>query len=255
MRRFVITVLASFCFLGCAEQGAPDPAAKAGAELSSSETADSLIKKHIAALGGYDRLKSARTMQYAGKTYDGDKVTTFAVYRERPNKFRKEGQKDGKPIVKVFDGAAGWVLDESGKVNAIAADKLAGMKSHAEFDDAVLDYEKRGHKVELAGVEEVNGKRAYKIRLTVAGGDVETRYIDAVSYFEVKRTFSGTHEGKPFEKSIYFSDYRPVNGIQTNHVIELTEKDGKKVRSVIETMSYDAPIDAALFRAPQPSGA
>jgi hypothetical protein len=45
-----------------------------------------------------------------------------------------------------------------------------------------------------------------------------------------------------------------VNGIQTNHVIE-SEADGKKIRSVIDTMAYDAPIDAAMFRAPQPSGA
>jgi hypothetical protein len=220
------------------------PGEKKAGDLS----AQDIVSRHLQALGGEQKLRQAKSFQATSLKQDDEGVATMTQYRARPNLVRYELQKDGAIQVKAFDGKQAWMMEE-GQAKAMPAEKSKMMGEHAQFDDVLLDPAKRGVKLSVSGVEQVKGAPAYKLTLT-KGQDVETRYIDQKSFLEVKRVARGTHEGKPYEKTVHFSDPRPVDGIMVNHVTEW-EVDGKKGRSVVESARFNAPVDPALFQLPR----
>ncbi|HVG57761.1 MAG TPA: hypothetical protein VNA24_04355 [Hyalangium sp.] len=215
------------------------------------ETADSVIAQHLKALGGVEKLKAAKTFQFTATTYEGDSITKMTARRSRPNLMRYDIQKGDKTIVKAFDGTNGWVAEGNAAPKALEKDKQPKMAEKAAFDDVLVDYAKRGVKVELAGIVDVKGAPAYKLVLT-RGEGVEARLLDKQTMLEVKRVVSYTHEGKKVTKVVHFSDYRSVDGIMVNHLTEWEGEGGVKGKTVIESANYGAPIDAAAYRMSAP---
>jgi outer membrane lipoprotein-sorting protein len=221
------------------------------AEAAASESVETIVARHLEAQGGAEKLRSISTLVARSKSYENGKLTaTTTVHRARPNMFRYDTEKEGKKLAKGFDGTAGWYV-ENGEVKDVEPAKLEMMKQKADFDDALLAYQQKGVKVELAGVAEVNGSPAYKLRLTRASGEVEQRYIDRRSMLEVKRTMTYVHDGKKGEKTITFSDYRKVDGVMSNFTVEW-EADGKKGKTVYEEIRWGAPVSPEVFRKPAP---
>jgi outer membrane lipoprotein-sorting protein len=250
MRRLIAILSLPLVLVACSDATAPEATAPPAAQQAAAETAESVITKHLAAQGGEARLRAAKTMKFTAKGESGD-VQMLTVYRQRPNQFRKEFTKEGgQTFVKAFDGSAGWSLEGTDKLTVMPQEKTAMMAQHADFDDGIIDYQAKGHKVELVGKEDVRGAPAFKLKMTMKSGDVEYRYIDATSHLEVKRTSTWQKDGKTEESTTYFSDYRTVDGIKVNHVIE-TESGDKKSKLVIQEVWFDRPIDGALFRKPE----
>jgi zinc protease len=217
-----------------------------GAECHQGQlTTQAVIDKHLKAVGGKERLQAAKTLQSTSVSKEGDTVTTSTMIRARPNLVRHDSEKDGVKTRKVFDGKQGWIAEGSAAAQPMGQEKSAMMAENAAFDDVLLDPKARGTAVNLDGVEEVNGAPAFKLVLT-RGANTETRFIDQKSFLEVKRTYVGTHEGKAYNKSLSFSDFRSVDGITMSHRVQW-EADGKKGEKVIQSARYDAPIDAATF--------
>ncbi len=224
-----------------------------GAECSQAQgqmSAQAVVDKHLKALGGKERLKAVKTLQLTSLVKEGGTVTTSTVQRARPNLVRYESEKDGKKVVKAFDGTQGWYAEAGAAPQRMDKEKSAMMGEGAAFDDALLDPKGRGVDVKLDGVEDVKGAPAYKLVLTRASG-TETRFIDQQSFLEVKRTYAGTHEGKAYSKTLHLSDYRSVDGIMVNHRAEW-EADGKKGEKTVQSVRYNAPVDAAAFKLAAP---
>lgn len=215
-----------------------------------SETAESVIAQHLKALGGEDKLRAARTLHLTATRYEGDQRSTVTLQRSRPNQMRYEAQKGGTTFIKAFDGTNGWYVEGNAPARVVEKEKLSKMAQKADFDDMLVDYAKKGVKVELAGVKEINGAPAYKLVLT-RGDEVEARFLDKQSFLEVKRVSTYTHEGKKVKKAIKFSDYRSVDGIMVSFLTEW-EHDGVKGKSVVESARFGAPIDASVYRMPAP---
>ncbi len=223
--------------------------AEASPGKEASVTLDTVLAKHFDAQGGLARLKAIKSISYTGTDQFDGKSSTMTATRMRPNMFRYENSDGTTTKVKAFDGTAGW-WSEDGNVQAVAADKLEGMKAKAAFDDVLLDPAGRGAKVELAGKEEVSGAPAYVVRIKHASGNEEHRYIDARSGLEVKRTVAWSYEGKSGTKTVTFRDYRPVNGVMTAFVHEF-EKDGKRGTFTINKLEIDGGVSIASFQMPR----
>jgi hypothetical protein len=232
---------------------APAALAGEGTECSQAQgslSAQAVVDKHLKALGGKERLKAVKTVQLTAIAREGDTVTTSTVQRARPNLVRYEMEKDGKKVVKAFDGAQGWYAEAGAAPQRIDKEKGTMMAEGAAIDDVLLDPKGRGVAVKLDGVEDVKGAPAYKLVLTRATG-TETRFIDQQSFLEVKRTYAGTHEGKAYTKTLQLSDYRDVDGLMVNHRTEW-EADGKKGEKTLQSVRYNAPVDAAAFKLAAP---
>jgi hypothetical protein len=175
---------------------------------------------------------------------------------KRGHKSRVELEFAGKTAVQVYDGTNGWKLRpylNRNDVEPFTADELKAEAVKADVDGYLVDYAAKGNKVELAGVEKVEGKDAYKLKITQKNGDVQYTWIDAQSFLDVK--VSGTPrrmDGKMHNVSIYQRDFRAVNGLMIPYVLE-TAVDGYREthKTVLESVVVNPKLDDSLFAKPQ----
>jgi len=179
----------------------------------------------------------------------------FELRLQRPGKSRLEIGFAGKTAVQVFDGAQGWkkrpYLNRD-VVEPFTPDEIKGASAGTALDFALLDYEARGTRIELAANEPVDGKDAYKLKLTLRDGSVRNIWVDAQSFLDVKV------EGPPREMDgrlhavwTYQRDFRSVQGIKLPYVLE-TAVDGYPDRHkvMIESVVLNPKLDSALFGKP-----
>ncbi|MCY0992752.1 hypothetical protein OV203_36770 [Nannocystis sp. ILAH1] len=248
MQRWILTMaLALGGAAGCDDNGGEG--GKPGAAPQAELTAEQVVAKHLAALGGEGKLKATKNLVIRGEYQEGSSVDAFVAYRARPNKFRKEGTHEGKAFLKIFDGDKGWLAEGDAPMGPVPAEQAVKMKQYAEFDDALVDAAARGHKVELVGAEEVKGSKAYHLQLTLASGDVEQRWLDATTFLDVKRTVIFKDKaGAQKTKHVTFSDWREVGGLKFNFASE-GEVDGKISKVKVQSIEVDGVIDPSKFTA------
>ncbi len=218
----------------------------APAELS----LDAIVARHLAALGGADLLRATRTMSYVVTGEKAGKKFTKSVHYARPGKMRVDFETEEGKGSKGFDGKVAWVRKPGEAAAAMPAEHAAMMKVHADFDEPLLDFAKRGIAVKLIGKSEVRGLPAYELEITRAGADVERHFIDAATFLPLQRTWTATKDGKAIPIAVRFGDFRKVQGRAINHSVEVTA-EGVTSKSFVSQVAFDRPLDASLFAMPR----
>jgi len=261
----------------------------AGAQTSKL-TAAQVVEKNIAARGGLQAWRAVQTISWSGKmdAGTGDSVARsrrfaedrvkptsrmqpdkmegtdkdkqvqlpFVYEMKRPGKSRMEIEFAGKTAVQVYDGQHGWKLRPflgRNDVEPFTSDEAKGENEEADLDGYLVDYAAKGTKVELDGVEKVEGHDTYKLKLTLKSGQVRYVWVDALSFLDVK--VSGTPrrmDGKMRNVAIYQRDFQNVQGLMFPFLLE-TSVDGYREthKMVIEKVVVNPKLEDALFAKPQ----
>jgi photosystem II stability/assembly factor-like uncharacterized protein len=170
---------------------------------------------------------------------------------------RQEFAFGGMVGVTAYDGPAGWKIEPwQGKkdVEALNEDEVRAIIEDAEFDDPLLDYKRKGNKVELVGTDQIEGTDVYKLKLTLASnGDLRTYYIDADSYvplkIEVKRLIRGTER----EYEVELGNYKQVGGWYLPFAIGTGGKGSSSVNKaqiVWDTIEANVDLEDNRFMRP-----
>jgi hypothetical protein len=214
-------------------------------------SASAIVDRNVAARGGLQAWRAVQTMSMEGKLGAGgnqratlpvrpqgptpslneipqrpvnETQLPFVMELKRPRKMRVELVFKGQTAIQVFDGANGWKLRPFLNRRVVEPYTEAEMKSaamQADLDGPLVDYAAKGTQIELDGVEKVEDRDTYKLKLTMKNGQSIHVWIDAQSFLETKiegqpRRLDGTYH--PVE--VYYRDYRPVNGLQIPFVLE-----------------------------------
>jgi len=238
------------------------PAAKAPVPTLAVEQ---IIQKNVEARGGLAAWRAIQSMTETGKMDANSKGTVqlpFKLEMMRPRKTRLEIVFNGHTAVQTYDGTNGWTLRPYlGRPDPDPYSEIELRKSaeQQELDGPLVDYAAKGTTAELVGVEQVEGKDAYKIRLTLKTKAVRHIWIDARSFLELKiEDMPRILDGKPHNVDTYFRDYRPVSGLMIPFTLETAVKDvvGSK-KLIIEKVELNPKLDDMEFAKPQslPPGA
>jgi hypothetical protein len=222
-------------------------------------TGDSVERSMRLAKAGAGSRKARREAAAAGPSQEKAQKQVqlpFTLAKQRPNKSRLEIEFAGKKAVQVYDGTGGWKLRPFLNRNDVEPFTPQEAKVEAEsagLDDPLIGYEARGSKVELAGVEPVEGRAAYKLRLTSKAGTVRHVWIDAKSFLDVKVEGAPRRlDGKMHDVWVYQRDFRSVQGLKIPFVLE-TVVDGypDKHKIVFEKVAVNPKLSAATFAKPK----
>jgi hypothetical protein len=239
------------------------PAARAAnaapaAGLSAAQIAD----KNVQARGGLKAWQAVNTLKMSGELDAGGKADAklpMVLALKRPHKSRVEITFAGQNAVQSFDGSQGWKLRpflNRDDVEPFTAAEAKSAASAAELDGPLVDYAKKGTKVELAGTEQVEGKKNYKLKLTMKDGEKRLLWVDASTFLETK--ISGEPrklDGRPHNVTIFFRDYRTVNGLKVPYLLETVVDGVKQSRKMaIRTVMVNPPLEDALFAKPAGRG-
>ena len=256
-------------------------------------SAAQVVKKHVSARGGLQAWRAVQTLSLSGKmdAGAGDSVTRsvrvargpgaatqktrreiaagahkgeaekqvqlpFTLARQRPNKSRLEIEFAGKTAVQVYDGTNGWKLRpylNRNDVDPFTPQEAKTEAENADVDGLLIDSAAKGTKVELEGVEPVEGHDAYKLKLTTRTGTVKHIWIDAHSFLDVKvEGVPRRMDGKMRSVWVYQRDFRSVHGVMIPFVLE-TIVDGypQTHKIVLDKVAVNPKLDAAAFAKPK----
>ena len=179
----------------------------------------------------------------------------FVMEMERPRKMRLELVFQGQTAIQVYDGSQGWKLRpflNRHEVESFTSDELRLAAEQQDLDGPLIDYDRKGSRVELEGTEPVEGRDAYKLKVTLTNGQVRHVWVDKESYLDVKIDGTRKLDGKLRPTSTYLRDYQSVNGLMIPFVMETSvEGVSGSHRIVAEKVAVNDPIDATRFGKPQ----
>jgi hypothetical protein len=180
----------------------------------------------------------------------------FVLQIKRPNKSRLEIEFAGKTAIQVYDGTQGWKLRpflNRNDVEPFTAQEAKAEAEKGDMVDSLVDYAAKGTKVELEKAEPVEGHDAYKLKLTMKGGEIRHVWIDAQSFLDVKvEGVQRRMNGRMRDVWIYQRDFRPVQGLMMPFLLE-TAVDGYPGthKMVIEKVAVNPKLDDVLFTKPK----
>jgi outer membrane lipoprotein-sorting protein len=223
---------------------------------ASAQTADEIVNKSLAARGGADKIKAIQSERVSGHVTFGPGLEGSLVAElKRPHKLHVEIVIEGQKIIRVYDGkSAGWVVNpfaENKDAQPMSAEDLKSVSEESDFDGPFIDYRAKGNQIELVGKEELEGKSAYRIKLTNKNGDVRFYLFDATSFLPAKWEETRVVEGKETPWESFFSDYRTVNGVKYAFQID-SDSPGTDLKQTVvaEKIEINAQIDETRFAKP-----
>jgi hypothetical protein len=228
-----------------------------GALLSSSppaETVDTIVERHVEARGGWERLRSVRTLRAAGKMRLGGRTeATFTLAWEKPRRARVEVTIRSNVILQVLDGDRGWwVAPLLGMPEPVPlpAEMVGQLVRGVDLEGPIVDYARKGHRVQLLGRDSVDGIAAWKLEVTTGDGTILHVFVDAERFLEIKEVYKEPATGLDLETT--FSDYKSVDGLMMPHQLTNALQGNAMDTTIIESIVLNVPVDDAEFRKPKP---
>ena len=233
-------------------------AASPGRAAGEPPTADALVARYAKARGGRDRLVAVRSLKFTGHVTNLGIESPFVLQIKRPDRVRTDMTVNTLPMTQAYDGKTAWIvmpLLGSSDPEELPEAQARDLRNSSSIEGPLVDYRQKGNAVALLGKEEVEGKPAYKLKLTLKDGSVRTVFLDEKTGLEVKVVSMRQNEGGEVEVETFYSDYQPTEGVLFPRTIENRIKGKPSSRMKIETVELNPPIDDATFRKPAPSPA
>jgi outer membrane lipoprotein-sorting protein len=219
------------------------------------QTADTILDKHFAALGGKDKIAAIQSAKISAKQVFGPQEVPATILWKRPSKIRMEFTLQGLTGIQAYDGKDAWqVMPFLGKNDpeAMAGDDLKDIIDQADMIEGPLfNYKEKGNTVELLGKESIEGTDAWKLKLTQKNGDVSTIWLDADAYLQIKSEGKRKRGDQEMEFEQAYGDYKEVGGILFAHSIESKPKGAPQGATItIESIELGVDLPDSLFVMP-----
>lgn len=219
----------------------------------SSQSAEEVINRHIAAIGGKDALAAIVTMRYVRtvlNTQDG--VTTEqsrrVFYSKRPFYYRMEDPVPGR--ISISDGREMWRGMPSTVPDSTAWQVASFVLPSKDLDfdrlfGSFIDYASKGHKVEFTGTTELEGISVYVLKVAWKdGGEWDL-------YFMASTGLWCGYRPTPESPVMRVTDYRRVGDVVIPHrnviIEELADGSSRIHERVFSDISFNVTLSDSLF--------
>jgi outer membrane lipoprotein-sorting protein len=228
----------------------------AGAALQA-QTAEELIEKSLKASGGREKVEAVKSFRMTGKMVvpQGMEIPLVIEFKE-PDKLRSEATIQGMTMIQALNGTEGWMVAPfMGKKDPEKMSAEDAKQAAEQMDSSPMylmtKYKEKGHTIEYAGKEDIEGTPAYKLKVTKKGGDILYLYLDSESYLPVKTSGKTTMQGQVVESDTMLGDYKDVGGVLFAHSNE-TQLKGMpgKMTMTISKIEINPEIDDSRFAMP-----
>lgn len=213
-----------------------------------------VLARHLEAIGGAGAVGRVNSLKASGTVLVGRQRAPFELWAAFPNRLRIESLIGDRVFVQSYDGKRApwqWFPESLYALPEEMAPEVAReFISDADFHGPLVNHRGKGHQLELAGLETVDGREVYRVSITERSGLESIMIIDAETFLVVSR--SGVREGggASIDLDTYYLDYREVAGVLFPHRYEVY-RGTTLVRTVlIQPMEANRRIPSAVFELP-----
>ena len=190
-----------------------NPSAKAQA-VPAGMTAQKVIDQYIDAIGGEKNLKKIKDITVKLSMEMQGMSMNQVIYKKVPDKYAMEMSMNGNTIQKiVFDGTSGKTSGMQGNAD-LTEDQIANLKYNNIPIIPDRQYSDEGYKLELKGMEEVDGQKAYNIMVTTPDGNQQQEYYSLDTGLKLRTVSTMSTPQGEITQTVDYSNYKEVDGVK-----------------------------------------
>ncbi|ULQ54922.1 hypothetical protein KJS94_09755 [Flavihumibacter rivuli] len=211
------------------------------------QSADEIVDKHIAAIGGKDNWKKVNSVVTEGNlTVQGADVTVVSTVLNGKGA-RQDISVMGMTGYTIITPSAGWnYMPFQGQTKAEPATEEMVKESADQLDaqGVLIDYKAKGHSVEYLGKEDVDGTECFKLKVTHKSGKTDTYFIDPATYYMLRSITKQKANGQEVEVTTNFSNFQKLpEGIVVPMSITLPFGE-----MIVKKVEINKAVDENIFK-------
>jgi predicted Zn-dependent peptidase len=209
-------------------------------------TAETVISDYLEAIGGKDLLESVNSLKIELSGSIMGQTAMMEINQMRPEKFNMSMKMQGMVLQEQkFNGSKAVVAQMGQKKVFTEGKEFDALREEARlFPQLMYNLDD----VELVGIEDVDGKKAYKMVVNGPDGKKTTEFYDLSSSLMIRTVnMQDGPGGQKVAITTDASEYKEVGGILFPH--KLTISGAMPQPLVMEVTSYtiNGPMDESLF--------
>jgi outer membrane lipoprotein-sorting protein len=211
-------------------------------------TADQILTKYVAALGGEDAIRKVTSRVETGVILAGGQETPIDVYAKAPNKRASMMHMPNADSITAYDGTAGW-LGNTGKP---ARDMSPAESDAFKLDSDLylpLDMKTVFQQVRTGRPEKVNDVQCVTLIGTRPDQPPVRFYFDEHSGLLVRQVRYTENPLGRMPTQIDYADYKNVDGVQVPLRWTLARPNGRFTIQ-IKDVKQNVPVDDTKFVKP-----
>ena len=215
------------------------------------QDAAKILNQYVKASGGAHALSKIQTITLEGTVaaQNGAKPGAYTFDVKLPNRYYSEMVMGDQSWIESFNGKSAWHQNAAGEISTLVGPDGLQLEAAARYyNSRLLDPKKNKLVVTYVGAAQVRGKDASQLQVTMPSGVKWQVFFDAQSHLIVKE--SALLGGQ--NQEIFYDDYRPENGVQLPHKIELHR--GSAIYSIdVSRAAVNEPVGERVFDFPRKS--
>ena len=218
--------------------------------LTQAQSLENVLDKHFKAIG-QEKLTAKKSFSIKATVSQMGMDLPMDMKMKKPNKFRMDMEMQGQTMIQAYDGEKGWMIAPwiSPEPQELAGDQLKQAIEQANLEGELYKYEEKGHSADLVGKVNLDGKEAYRIKLTAKDGSIKNYYLDADSYMITKVKAKVEAMGQTVEVEQKITEYQEVDGIKLPKKIESVSPMGTAT-ILMEEIKFNVDFDDSIFKQP-----
>ena len=222
-----------------------------GAVALNAQTADEVISKHLAAIGGKDAISQVKSMSMdTSVQVMGNEVPSSIVVADGVG-YKVETDFNGSKIIQCYNDKGGWTVNPmtgAADPTPMSDDEYKAGKQQIHVGGPLYDYAAKGNKVELVSKD----ADTYKIKVTPKDGLESVYAIDAKTYYVKSVTGQAPMQGQLVDTTTSFSDYRKTDGgYVIPYAMDIDMGGQFQLSITVKKVEMNKTIDPAIFEMPK----
>ena len=210
-------------------------------------TAETIIADYISAIGGEKNIAALQDVQMEMELVTPGPSFDMSIAQKGGKKVAVTMTMQGNVVSnRVYNGEKARESGMGGQRD-LEGEELKDMQEQALFCKEAT-YTSSGYKLELKGVEPINGKKAYILAIERADGKKTTEYYDMASSLKVREVSSSTGaDGQPATVTTDIGDYRAVNGVKFPYSITVSGVFPVPMKGTVTDLKVNAGVADSVF--------
>jgi len=211
-------------------------------------SADQILDKYLAAVGGADALAKIKTRVQKGTIDAMGMQSPIEVYAEAPDRRVSVTHVNGGSSVTAYNGQAGWLSIPGGFHRMSTAEReSANIDAQMYFPAKVREMYRE---FQVRPGEEIDGRQTYLVSAAATPGHPAIRmYFDQESGLLLRLIrYTETALGRN-PAQVDYAEYKEANGVKIPYRWTLARPNGAFTIH-IDSAQQNVPVDEKLFEAP-----
>lgn len=217
------------------------------AKLPAGLTAVTVLNNYIDAIGGLEKIGEIESVTMKMEASVMGQNMNISVSKSAPNMSMTEVSVGGNVMQKqVFDGTKGQSAGMQGN-KTVTGEEAEDMAISSAIIPEMMMLEKK-IKMELSSVEQINGKDAYGVEVTMPSGKKAIRYYDAESGLFIKESNTVETPNGSMTLSTDVVEYGEFEGVKFPVAIKQPINAQMKMDVKVTDVVINGEIDESMFK-------